>query len=114
MGRLLDLQRVGSTDLLRRLGGFDEHYRSWGGEDIDLGYRLHRAGARFVHSCPATAIHWPHSKHYERNTRSVMENYRHFTSRYQDEAVQLVGQVRLVDINDVLLNADDSSGLAPS
>lgn len=35
------------TDRLRRLGGYDEALGSAQGADFDLGYRLHRDGARF-------------------------------------------------------------------
>ncbi|HEX4729495.1 MAG TPA: glycosyltransferase, partial [Jatrophihabitans sp.] len=48
------------TERLRAIGGFDEQFRSWGGEDIDLGYRLHLAGARFVLNRSASSIHYPH------------------------------------------------------
>lgn len=36
------------TSQVRAVDGFDEAGNSWGAEDIDLGYRLHRNGARFV------------------------------------------------------------------
>jgi GT2 family glycosyltransferase len=44
-------------DLLRAAGPFDERLRGWGGEDIDMGLRLGRAGGRMV-PCPAArALH---------------------------------------------------------
>ncbi len=48
------------TDRVRAVGGFDEQIRSWGGEDIDLGYRLHLDGVRFTLNRSASSIHYPH------------------------------------------------------
>lgn len=45
------------TELLRRVGGFDGRLQVWGGEDLELGWRLHKAGARFVRVPEARAYH---------------------------------------------------------
>ena len=37
-------QRVGATRDLERVGGFDESFTGYGHEDLELGYRLERAG----------------------------------------------------------------------
>lgn len=42
---------------LSRSGGFDESFRASGFEDIDLGYRLARAGFRIVFNPRASALH---------------------------------------------------------
>ena len=39
-----------SKSLLRRAGGFSSQFRGWGFEDVDLGVRLHGAGAAWVFS----------------------------------------------------------------
>jgi glycosyltransferase involved in cell wall biosynthesis len=91
------------TRQLCEVGMFDEAYRSWGAEDIDLGYRLHRAGARFVLSREAASLHWPHPKDRAANTASLMDNYAYFRLTYDDPAVRLVGRVPLFEINDLLL-----------
>ena len=44
-------------DLLVEVGGFDETLQCWGLEDIDLAYRLERAGARFWHTPRAKVQH---------------------------------------------------------
>ncbi len=44
--------------LLGQVGGFDERFCAYGGEDLELGYRLHRAGAEFVFA--DAAISWHH------------------------------------------------------
>lgn len=47
-------------DDLLRVGGFDENYKSWGMEDVDLGYRLFKNNIRFTLNLQADAIHHPH------------------------------------------------------
>ncbi len=39
------------------LGGFDERFTEYGWEDIDLGYRFHRAGGRLIFDPEARAVH---------------------------------------------------------
>ena len=46
-----------STELLRHVGGFDDRLRVWGGEDMELGWRLEKAGATFVRAPEASALH---------------------------------------------------------
>ncbi len=43
--------------LFERTGGFDERYRAWGGEDIDMGLKLEKAGARMRYQGAARALH---------------------------------------------------------
>lgn len=43
--------------LFDRVGGFDASFAGWGLEDLDLGVRLHRAGARWVFSRFALGYH---------------------------------------------------------
>jgi len=43
--------------LLERVGGFADEFRGWGLEDVDLGYRLHRGGARHRFSRFALGVH---------------------------------------------------------
>ncbi|MEV5985834.1 glycosyltransferase [Streptomyces sp. NPDC052051] len=91
-----------STELLRETGGFDEAYRSWGAEDVDLGYRLREAGARFVLRRDAAAIHVPHPKSYEDNMRSAAANYRYFAEKYDTPVARLVPDHHFHEIEDIL------------
>ena len=43
-------------DLVRSVGGFDERLRR--AEDVELAYRLHRRGARFVYDGDAVGVHY--------------------------------------------------------
>ena len=44
--------------LFEQVGGYDESFSGYGGEDPDLGYRLKQAGARFVFAPQAVGEHW--------------------------------------------------------
>jgi GT2 family glycosyltransferase len=55
--------------LLVECGGFDERFRR--AEDVELGYRLHRSGARFIFNRFAVGHHYP-----ERSFRSWISNAR--------------------------------------
>ncbi|MFC5285740.1 MFS transporter [Actinokineospora guangxiensis] len=90
------------TALVREVGGFDEEYRSWGVEDVDLSYRLHRAGARFVLNRDACAIHVPHPKSYEANMASAAGNYRYFAAKYDTPVTDLLVDNHFFVINDII------------
>jgi hypothetical protein len=51
--------------VFERVGAYDESFRRYGGEDLDLGYRLARAGVRFVYNPLAVGFHH-HVKTFER------------------------------------------------
>ncbi len=48
--------------LIDAVGGFDETFLEWGAEDIDLGYRLHLAGAQFFSPPELRGLHIPHAR----------------------------------------------------
>jgi glycosyltransferase involved in cell wall biosynthesis len=50
------------TDLLRELGGFDEWFVRWGGEDNELGIRIHQSGCPIQVLREVLSIHLPHPK----------------------------------------------------
>jgi GT2 family glycosyltransferase len=81
---------------------FDQAYRAWGAEDVDLAYRLHRAGARFVLNRQASSIHHPHPKSYVENMRSAAGNYRYFAAKYGTPIAELVVDNHFFVINDII------------
>ncbi|GIH21787.1 glycosyl transferase [Acrocarpospora phusangensis] len=89
------------TEQLRSIGMFDEAFRSWGGEDIDLGYRLHRDGARFMVNREAAGVHCPHEKDFDSNIAQVSENYKYMAEKYGTPIIQL-----LLDVGDAVGNLD--------
>lgn len=51
-----------SADRFTAVGGFDNDFEGCGGEDVELGYRLHCAGATFVLARSAVAVHQYHER----------------------------------------------------
>ncbi len=47
--------------LLLEIEGFDENFKKWGGEDIELAYRLLKAGGKFVINNKIETFHQAHS-----------------------------------------------------
>jgi glycosyltransferase involved in cell wall biosynthesis/predicted MFS family arabinose efflux permease len=90
------------TSQLTDAGMFDEAFRCWGAEDVDLSYRLHRRGVRFVLCREASAIHVPHPKSYTENMQSVAGNYRYFAAKYGTPITQLVDGNHFFLINDII------------
>ncbi len=62
------------ADAFWRVGGFDETYRGWGVEDLDLGLRLHRSGLRLVVGREAWAIETPHERDPSSHAETVTLN----------------------------------------
>jgi glycosyltransferase involved in cell wall biosynthesis len=94
------------TDRIRAVGGFDEHFRSWGAEDIDLGYRLHSDGVQFVLNRSASSIHYPHPKSSAHNFAQARANYRYMAHKYGTPitrlAARLGGAVNAYTFNDAI------------
>jgi validoxylamine A glucosyltransferase len=73
----------------RDLGGFDEEYRSYGMEDLDLGYRVFRTGLPFTVSRDAWAFEFPHSRDNVGSLASNRRNQRRFAGKFRDPAVEI-------------------------
>ncbi|MEV6263595.1 glycosyltransferase [Streptomyces sp. NPDC051784] len=56
------------------VGGFDEDFRSWGGEDLEFGFRVHRSGMPIVMSHRAWALESPHERDLDGNRTSNCAN----------------------------------------
>jgi glycosyltransferase involved in cell wall biosynthesis len=95
------------TRQLRRIGMFDEALdEEWGGEDLDLGYRLHLDGAQVMVARQARSIHYPHEKHMDHNLAQVGRNYRYMAEKYRTPIIRLLAEVgldeRFFAMNDII------------
>jgi glycosyltransferase involved in cell wall biosynthesis len=70
------------ADVFWAAGGFDENFRSWGVEDIDLGYRLFCRGVQLVLSRDAWTIELPHERRLKANFVSAARNARYFLRKH--------------------------------
>ncbi|TQM78606.1 GT2 family glycosyltransferase [Saccharothrix saharensis] len=94
------------TEQVRAVGSYDEEFRTWGGEDLDLAYRLHRDGARFGVSRAASSIHYPHDKDQGDNTRSAQRNYRYIAEKYDTPITRVLTEepaIRFSLFNEVVV-----------
>ncbi|WP_129077308.1 glycosyltransferase family 2 protein [Anaerobacillus alkaliphilus] len=72
-----------SKYLFQKVGGFDEQFTGYGFEDWDLGFRLYKEGAKFIHNGNAKAYHQEHPIS-KSNWQDVCRNQYNFQSRYKD------------------------------
>lgn len=71
------------------VGGFDERFRSWGGEDLEMGYRLHRHGVPFICDTRPWAVETPHERDRDGSIVSNKRNALVFLKKHADPAVEL-------------------------
>ncbi|MDG4792791.1 glycosyltransferase [Micromonospora sp. WMMD1082] len=92
------------TTQLRAVGGFDEQFRTWGGEDLDLGYRLHLNGATFIFNRQAKAVHIPHEKAFDQSMRAATRNYHYMAEKYGSPVMRILAELpprRFLDFNEL-------------
>jgi glycosyltransferase involved in cell wall biosynthesis len=92
------------TEQIRSVGLFDEKFKRWGGEDLDLAYRLYCDGARFTLNRQASSIHCPHRKVYEENIWSAARNHRYIADKYDTPITRLMrhSSINPFTINDII------------
>lgn len=77
-------------DLFFSVNGFDEEFsRNWGAEDVELGYRLEKAGAEIIFNTKALSYHIEHPVNTDTQITSLNENYRIFLKKHPHWDVEL-------------------------
>jgi glycosyltransferase involved in cell wall biosynthesis len=93
------------TEQVRRVGMFDDAFRAWGGEDVDLGYRLFRDGARMFLNRDAMALHWPHARDWDELHSDAIAHYKYMAQKYDTPITRLLEIVPTINFfvfNDVV------------
>jgi glycosyltransferase involved in cell wall biosynthesis len=101
------------TALLREVGMFDEQFRTWGGEDLDIAFRLFKAGARFVVDRAATSVEFPHPRNFEAGLEMSRSNHRLMIPKYRSPVIPLLMALPTINpfnIHDVIV----ALGLEPT
>jgi glycosyltransferase involved in cell wall biosynthesis len=76
-------------------GSFDEMFRSWGVEDIELGYRLYHNGSAIVLARDAWTVEVPARRSVKRLAYSLMRNGRLFLDKSREPYTELLTDVYL-------------------
>jgi len=71
------------------VGGFDERFRDWGAEDVELGYRLHRHGVPLVADIGPWAVENPHERDPDASMATAKRNALQILNTHADPAVEL-------------------------
>lgn len=72
------------------VGGFDEEFRGWGFEDLELGHRLFRRGLSFRMSRDAWVVEWPHGRDRAENLEEAAVNIERFLHKHRDPSVEIL------------------------
>ncbi|MFC3032912.1 glycosyltransferase [Pseudoalteromonas fenneropenaei] len=69
---------------LKRIGGFDEWFNHWGGEDVDVGFRLYQLGCQFEVMQASLSIHYPHPKNIAERERDAKANVNYLINKHNN------------------------------
>ncbi len=77
------------------VGGFDEIFKTWGIEDVELGYRLYRNGLAITLSRDAWTVELPGDGQIRRRLYSLMRNAQIFLDKFREPFVELYAEALL-------------------
>lgn len=76
-------------EILSKVGVFDEDFKEWGQDNIELAYRLHKQGYRFFYNPMACNYHLAHAKEKETLLRDITRNIDVFYEKYPEMPIRL-------------------------
>jgi glycosyltransferase involved in cell wall biosynthesis len=78
------------TSLLKAVGGFDEWFNRWGGEDVELGLRLQLTGVKFVALRTIESIHYPHHRDADQKKKESQINVRYIHQKHKLSVTEML------------------------
>jgi len=75
------------------IGGFNEDYAQWGGEDQEFALRLVRHGVKLKLDPDAWIIEWPHDRDHVTGWSKYLENLELFLSQFPEPEVEICRSV---------------------
>lgn len=78
------------ADSFWAVGGFDEDFRSWGLEDVELGYRLTGHGVPMVVSREAWVVDFPHERSVAAENTSSLRNAQLFLDKHPEPIPEML------------------------
>lgn len=66
---------------IKEAGFFDENFKGWGYEDLELGYRLHKIGVKFRKSEAAVSYHLTHEISVSNMLDEALNNLKYFSTK---------------------------------
>lgn len=79
-----------STMDLINIGGFDEWFNTWGGEDVELAFRLKKLKLNFKLIPTMETIHLPHQRNAEDQIDHSKRNINYIISKHNDPEVHML------------------------
>lgn len=78
---------------------FDESFTGWGVDDLEWGYRIHRAGLPIVLEGNACGLHLPHQRSMAANKAFEQLNFRRLLRKWPSSDVELVSAFNDMEAN---------------
>lgn len=80
-----------------KAGGWDESFKGWGEEDLELAYRLYLSGNRFIypHRKYGAAYHLDHSSNWDEKLPCLKQNLYYFRSKHPESWERRRGLLRM-------------------
>ncbi len=84
---------------LTRIGGFDEHFRGYGCEDTDVGYRLWKEGLQFIVDPTLKNYHQEHLRYAEKQEAERITNMQYMVKKHKSAEMALYEGVPVGDMH---------------
>lgn len=72
-------------DDLVKVGFFDENFKGWGYEDLEIGYRLHKEGIHFIRDNEIVNYHLTHDISINNMHHEALRNLRYFSKKVKSD-----------------------------